>query len=85
MREVDQAIMPAIEATRALCPRPTQDQHLVIESDPFEEMNWADVFLFRLTLNMPELMVHRRSQLTDEQLSGFNNNRHLHWQQNHWR
>ena len=82
VREVDRVIGEVLAATRDLCPRPTVGEHVVIESDPFEEMEWGDVFVFRLVWNEPELRVHRRSQVKAEELARA---RRLEWNGGRWR
>jgi hypothetical protein len=64
-READRVILQVVEATRRLQPKPDPSEHIVIESDPFGEMEWGSLFVFRLALHEPELSVHRRSQISE--------------------
>ncbi len=83
MRDVDLAIGPALAALSAL-PPPLPEDRFVIHHDPFKEMQWADLFLFRLYYRQPELVVRRLDQVTAQELST-GRWRHLTWEDNRWK
>ena len=56
----------------------------MIHHDPFQDLKWADIFLFRLYYRQPELLVRRPDQVTAQELS-LGRWRHLTWQDNRWR
>jgi len=62
----DLAIGRALESVRNLTPRPDPNGRIVVDSDPFESFEWADLFLFRLAFESPQLEVKRPSQLSDD-------------------
>jgi hypothetical protein len=84
MRDVDWAIEGVIQQTRSLRPPPKPGERFIIETDPFEEMQWADVFIFRAVWGSPQLEVYRRKQFKDLKLTPEPGDRVLQWEKGRW-
>ncbi len=63
----DLAFERTLEDARNIKPRPGPDDRIVVDSDPFEDFEWGDLFVFRLAFDLPRLQVKRPSQLSDDE------------------
>lgn len=82
-REVDNVIMTALADLPHLSPQPRPSDHFLIESDPFEEMDWGSCFLFRLYSDLPFLDVRRTGKVTPAELVS-TPWRRITWNNGHW-
>jgi hypothetical protein len=63
----DIAFERTLESAKNLNPGPGSDGKIVVDSDPFEDFPWGDLFVFRLAFDSPQLQVKRPSQLSDDE------------------
>jgi len=82
----DIAFERTLEAARNLNLRPDPDGRIVVDSDPFEDFPWGDLFVFRLAFDSPQLQVKRPSQLSDEERreDDLGQWRHISWNDGRW-
>ena len=83
---MDMVVGQAFEAAKDLKPGPNPNDGIVVESDPFKDSQWEDLFVFRLRFDSPRLQVKRPDQLNDadRREDGLGQWRHIGWKNGEW-
>jgi hypothetical protein len=86
LTRMDSIVNRVLQATQQFTPRPNPDGKIIVESDPFGDKQWQDLFAFRLAFDAPQLQVKRPSQLNDDDRRGEARGewRHIEWNGRFW-
>jgi hypothetical protein len=83
---MDSIVNRVMQATPKLTPRPNPNGKIIVDSDPFGDSQWEDLFAFRLVFDAPQLQVKRPSQLNADDRRGdrLGEWRHITWNGGAW-